>query len=129
MTLLWSYGGQDITPWAFYFSHYDPSTNLGSGQDESPYGNWEHYQNETGGALLNQFKGTLSFTKQRAIAYKLEKIWLDNLPGIPLFVGPRWSTYSSRYWTGFPTYKNPYVDPIFSTGNQVEMILLRIHHV
>jgi hypothetical protein len=44
-------------------------------------------------------------------------------------VGPRWSTYSTKYWTGFPTYKNPYVDPIYSTGQQVEQILLSLRPV
>ena len=76
--------------------------------------------------IRDRFKGTLSTGKQKQIAYKLQKIWLDNLPAVPLFVGPRWSTYSTKYWTGFPTYKNAYVDPIFNTGNQVEKILLAL---
>ena len=129
VTLLWSNGGNDITPYAYFFSHYDPSTNLGPGVDASATGNWEHFSHPTGAGLLKQFKGTLSVKKQKQIAYKLERIWLDNMPGIPLFVGPRWSTYSTKYWTGFPTYKNAYVDPIFSTGNQVEKILLTLRPV
>jgi peptide/nickel transport system substrate-binding protein len=129
VTLLWSNGANDITPYAYFFSHYDPSTNLGPGVDASTTGNWEHFSNPTGAGLLRQFKGTLSVKKQKQIAYKLERIWLDNMPGIPLFVGPRWSTYSTKYWTGFPTYKNAYVDPIFSTGNQVEKILLTLRPV
>jgi peptide/nickel transport system substrate-binding protein len=129
VTLLWSNGANDITPYAYFFSHYDPSTNLGPGVDASATGNWEHFSNPTGAGLLRQFKGTLSVKKQKQIAYKLERIWLDNMPGIPLFVGPRWSTYSTKYWTGFPTYKNAYVDPIFSTGNQVEKILLTLRPV
>jgi len=128
-TLLWSNGNNDITPYAYFFSHMDPSTNLGPGVDASATGNWEHFTSERGATLLRQFKGTLNKSKQKAIAHQLEKIWLDNLPGIPLFVGPRWSTYSTRYWTGFPTTRNAYVDPIFSTGNQVEIILLRLRHV
>jgi peptide/nickel transport system substrate-binding protein len=126
VTLLWSNGANDITPYAYFFSHYDPSTNLGPGVDASATGNWEHFTHPTGATLLRQFKGTLSVKKQKQLAYKLERIWLDNMPGIPLFVGPRWSTYSTKYWTGFPTYKNAYVDPIFSTGNQVEKILLAL---
>ena len=125
-TLLWNFGGNDITPYAYFFSHFDPSTNLGAGVDASATGNWEHYQHSDGAALLKQFKGTLSTRKQKQISYKLQKIWLDNLPAVPLFVGPRWSTYSTKYWTGFPTYKNAYVDPIFNTGNQVEKILLTL---
>ncbi len=129
VTLLWNYGAEDSTPYSYFFSHYDPSQNLGAGVDASPTGNWEHFDHPTGATLLRQFKGTLNQSKQRQIAYKLEKIWLDNLPAIPLFVGPRWSTYSTKYWTGFPTLKNPYVDPIFSTGQQVEQILLSLRPV
>jgi peptide/nickel transport system substrate-binding protein len=125
-TLLWNNGGQDITPYAYFFAHYDPSTNLGPGVDASATGNWEHYQHSQGAALLKQFKSTLSVKKQKQIAYQLQAIWLNNLPAVPLFVGPRWSTYSTKYWTGFPTYANAYVDPIFTTGNQVEKILLNL---
>jgi peptide/nickel transport system substrate-binding protein len=126
VTLLWNYGAEDITPYAYFYSHYDPSRNLGPGVDASATGNWEHFEHPSGAALLRQFKGTLNVKKQKQISYKLQKIWLDNLPAVPLFVGPRWSTYSTRYWTGFPTHKNPYVDPIFSTAQQVEKILLSL---
>jgi peptide/nickel transport system substrate-binding protein len=126
VTLLWSNGAQDMTPYAYFFSHMDPSSNLGPGVDATATGDWEHFQSTQAASLLKQFKGTLDTTKQKAIARQLETIWLDNLPGVPLFVGPRWSTYSTKYWTGFPTYKDPYVDPIFSQGSQVEVILLRL---
>jgi peptide/nickel transport system substrate-binding protein len=127
VTLLWSNGNQDITPYAYFFSHMDPSTNLGPGVDATATGNWEHSVSTKGAALLKQFKGTLDVSKQKAIAHQLEDIWLDQMPAIPLFVGPRWSTYSTKYWGGFPTYKDPYVDPVFTNGNQVEEILLRLH--
>jgi peptide/nickel transport system substrate-binding protein len=129
VTLLWNYGAEDLTPYSYFFSHYDPSTNLGAGVDASATGNWEHFEHANGAALLKQFKTTMNKKKQLQLAYRLEKIWLDNLPAVPLFVGPRWSTYSTKYWTGFPTYKNPYVDPIFSTGQQVEKILLSLRPV
>jgi len=128
-TLLWSFGGNDITPYAYFFSHYDPSTNLGPGVDASATGNWEHFTSTQGASLLKQFKATLDKSKQRKISYQLQKIWLDSMPGIPIFIGPRWSTYSTKYWTGYPTLKNPYVDPVYSTWNQVEIILLRLRHV
>jgi peptide/nickel transport system substrate-binding protein len=129
VTLLWNFGGDDVTPYAFFFSHYDPSQDVGAGNDASATGNWEHYSHPTGASLLKQFKGTLSVKKQKQIAYKLQRIWLDNMPNVPLFVGPRWSTYSTKYFTGYPTYKNPYVDPIFSTGTQAEKILLTLRPV
>ena len=59
VTLLWNYGGGDVTPYAYFYSHYDPSQNLGAGVDAVADGNWEHYSNAEGAALLKQFKGTL----------------------------------------------------------------------
>lgn len=127
VTLLWQYGAQDITPYAYFYSHYDPSQNLGAGVDSSATGNWEHYQNARGAALLRQFKGTLDQKKQLKIASELQKIFLDELPYIPLFVGPRWSTYSTKYFKGWVTWKNQYVDPIFSTTDQVWKILVTLY--
>jgi peptide/nickel transport system substrate-binding protein len=126
VTLLWTYGNQDITPWAYYYAHYDPSQNVGKGTDASATGNWEHFQNAQGATLLKQFKNTFDAAKQKQIANQLQKIFLDDLPFVPLFVGPRWSTYSTRNFVGFPSWKNQYVDPIFTTWQQVEKILLSL---
>ena len=43
---------------------------------------------------------------------------------MPLFIGPRWATYSTKYFDGL-TWKNQYVDPIYSTQQQVEQIFCR----
>ncbi len=37
------------------------------------------------------------------------------MPVIPLFIGPRWSTYSTKYFHCFTSPKNYYADPIFTT--------------
>jgi hypothetical protein len=58
---------------------------------------------------------TFAPKKQRAIATKLEKAFLQHLPIVPLFIGPRWSTYSTRYFHCFANAKNFYGDPIFTT--------------
>jgi peptide/nickel transport system substrate-binding protein len=126
VTLLWNYGSQDMTPYAYFYAHYDPSQNLGPGVDASATGNWEHFSDAQGAALLRQFKATLDPAKQKQIAYKLESIFLDKLPFVPLFIGPRWSTYSTKYFTGFPTWQNQYVDPIWTTWPQSEQILLSL---
>jgi len=128
-TLLWNYGGGDVTPYAYFYSHFDPSQNLGAGVDSSATGNWEHYSNPKGAALLNQFKHTLDPAKQKAIANQLQALFLDEFPFVPLFIGPRWSTYSTKYFDGWVTWKNQYVDPIFTTGQQVEKQLLSLRPV
>jgi peptide/nickel transport system substrate-binding protein len=126
VTLLWTYGSQDPTPWAYFYSILDPSQNVGSGNDASATGNWMHYSSAAAGSLLKQFKGTLDVTKQKQLASKLEALFLNDLPFVPIFSGPRWSTYSTKYFTGFPTWKNQYVDPIWTTWTQEEQILLSL---
>ncbi len=128
-TLLWNYGAEDLTPYRYFFSHFDPTSNLGPGVDASATGNWEHYQNAQGANLLRQFKGTLDPKKQLQISYQLQKIFLDELPYVPLFIGPRWSTYSTKYFRGWVTWNNQYVDPIFTTNEQVWKILVSLYPV
>ncbi len=36
------------------------------------------------------------------------------MPIVPLFIGPRWSTYSTKYFHCFNSPKNFYGDPIFT---------------
>jgi len=87
-----------------------------SGQDGTPTGNWAHYENSTATSLLNQWKVTLNAEKQQQIATQLQKLWLQDLPIIPLFIGPRWSTYSTKYFHCFTSPKDYYGDPIFTTA-------------
>ena len=47
---------------------------------------------------------------------RLQEIFLNELPYIPLFIGPRWSTYSTKYFHCFNSPKNFYGDPIFTTA-------------
>ena len=54
--------------------------------------------------------------KQHQIAEQLATLFLADQPIIPLFVGPRWSTYSTKYFHCFTSPKNFYGDPIFSTA-------------
>jgi hypothetical protein len=85
------------------------------GQDASPTGNWQHFQHAGATNLLNQWKVTLAEPKQKRIATQLQKLFLDTMPIVPLFIGPRWSTYSTRYFHCFCTKKNYFGDPIFTT--------------
>jgi peptide/nickel transport system substrate-binding protein len=86
-----------------------------AGQDASPTGNWPHFSNAKATTLLNQWKVTLDPKKQQTLATQLQKIFLKELPIVPLFIGPRWSTYSTKYFHCFNSPKNYYGDPIFTT--------------
>jgi peptide/nickel transport system substrate-binding protein len=128
-SLIWSNGGGDPTPYAYFFSHFDPSQVVPTGQDALAFGNFERNANAQAATVLRQFKGTLDRKKQLQAAYKLQEIFLNEFPYIPLFIGPRWSTYSTKFVTGFVNWNNQYADPIFSTQQQVEISLLSLYYV
>jgi peptide/nickel transport system substrate-binding protein len=113
-TLLWQNGSQG-SPYGFFNANLSQNSYIPSGQDASSTGNWSHTFDATATGLLNQWKATLDPKKQQAIATSLEKIWLNQLPIVPLFIGPRWSTYSTKYFHCFDSPKNFFGDPIFST--------------
>jgi peptide/nickel transport system substrate-binding protein len=113
-TLLWQNGGQG-SPFSFFNANFSNNAFVPSGQDATNTGDWEHYKSDQGTALLAQWKASLDPKKQHAIATQLEKLWLQQLPIVPLFVGPRWSTYSTRYFHCFDSPKDHFGDPIFTT--------------
>src|SRR5207237_6640989 len=113
-TLLWQ-GGSQGSPYGYFYANMSRNAYIPAGQDATATGNWEHYAHDGATKLLDQWKVTLSGPKQRQIATKLEKIFLDQMPIVPLFIGPRWSTYSTKYFHCFDTPKNFFGDPIFTT--------------
>ncbi len=113
-TLLWQNGGQG-SPYSFFNANFSNNAFVPSGQDATNTGDWEHYKSDQGTTLLNQWKTSLDVAKQKQIATQLEKLWLQNLPVIPLFVGPRWSTYSTKYFHCFDSPNDHFGDPIFTT--------------
>jgi peptide/nickel transport system substrate-binding protein len=113
-TLLWQ-GGSQGSPYGYFYANLSKNAFIPKGQDASATGNWEHFSDAAATSLLNQWKVTLNAAKQRRIATQLEKVFLQHLPIIPLFIGPRWSTYSTRYFHCFANARNFYGDPIFTT--------------
>ena len=113
-TLLWQNGSQG-SPYGYFYANLSKNAYTAPGEDGTHTGNWEHYYDTQATTLLDQWKVTLDPKKQQTIAAQLQKIWLQDLPIVPLFIGPRWSTYSTKYFHNFDTKKNFWGDPIFTT--------------
>jgi peptide/nickel transport system substrate-binding protein len=113
-TLLWQ-GGSQGSPYGYFYANLSRNAYIPPGQDATATGNWQHFQDEKATKLLDQWKVTLHPNKQRQIATQLQRVWLDKLPIVPLFIGPRWSTYSTKYFHCFCSKKNYFGDPIFTT--------------
>jgi peptide/nickel transport system substrate-binding protein len=113
-TLLWQNGSQG-SPYGYFFANLSQNAVFPSGQDSSSTGNWSHTFDPKATAPLAQWKTSLSEQKQQAAATQLEKLFLADMPIVPLFIGPRWSTYSTKYFHCFNSPTNFYGDPIFTT--------------
>ncbi len=124
-TLLWQIASRG-SPYGFFYANLSQNAFIASGTDASPTGNWEHYANAQATTLLNKWKVTLDEKKQHPIATQLQKLWLQDLPIIPVMIGARWSTYSTKYFHCFPTAGNFYADPIFTTNPDNVLLFTRI---
>ncbi|MDX6485931.1 MAG: peptide/nickel transport system substrate-binding protein [Gaiellaceae bacterium] len=124
-SLLWQNASQG-SPYGFFNSNMSQNRFTPSGQDATNTGNWAHYSNAKATTLLNQWKASLDVKKQKAIAAQLAQIFLADQPIVPLFVGPRWSTYSTKYFHCFASPKNFYGDPIFTTAPDNVLSFTRI---
>jgi peptide/nickel transport system substrate-binding protein len=118
-TLLWNTAGDTQSPYDYFKEHLDASSFIPSGRNADSTGNWEHFQSAPATQLLAKFRETTDPATQHRIAGQLEQIWLRTLPFVPLFAAPTWSTYSTRYFVGFPSARNDYVQPDFTDSDYV----------
>jgi peptide/nickel transport system substrate-binding protein len=67
--------------------------------------NYERYSNQTAWNLVKQLDKTPSTNKAayQAIMTKLQTIFLQDLPAIPLWYNGMWSMVNTQYWTNWPS--------------------------
>jgi peptide/nickel transport system substrate-binding protein len=113
-TLLWQ-GASQGSPYGYFYSNMSQNAYIPPGESGETTGNWSHFADPAATKVINKWKVTLNAAKQQKYATQLEGMFLDHQPIVPLFVGPRWSTYSTRYFHCFGNAKNFFGDPIFTT--------------
>jgi peptide/nickel transport system substrate-binding protein len=124
-TLLWQTASQ-ASPYSFFLSNLSQLKFTPSGQDATNTGNWAHISDAKSTALLNQWKSSLNPEVQQRLFAQVANRFLALQPIIPLFVGPRWSTYSTKYFHCFTSPKNFYGDPIFTSAPDNSLSFTRI---
>jgi peptide/nickel transport system substrate-binding protein len=113
VTLLWQTASW-ASPYGFFYNNMHHNTYVPSGEDAVNTGNFAHFWNQSATTLLDQWKASLDTAQQKKLATSLQKLWLQQLPVIPLFIGPQWSTYSTKYFHCFSNPNNFYAQPIFN---------------
>ena len=87
-----------------------------SGESGETTGNWLALRRCAGDDAAQQVEGDVGPAEaaedRHAAAVALPQ---TTSRSCPLFIGPRWSTYSTRYFHCYCTKKNFFGDPIFTT--------------
>lgn len=88
------------TPWTYY--QYIFQLPITENQVNT---NYERYNNATAWSLTRQLDKTPSTNPAayKATMSKLQKIFLQDLPAIPLWYNGMWSMVNTEYWTGWPS--------------------------
>lgn len=101
-----------FSPHDYFLQNISKTSYAPTGTDctLAPYNgvNYERYYSVGASALLKQFEQTTDLGRQKQIMYKVERIFLQDLPFVPTNIGALWYTYSTKHFTGWPTAQNDY---------------------
>jgi peptide/nickel transport system substrate-binding protein len=102
--------GYTPTPWSYYYSILDSTITKPIGQVDT-VGNFGRYKNAQVDSLLNQIADTTSASVQNPAFYKIENIFAQQLPLIPLFEQQDEIEFNGNTVANYPTVANAYGAP------------------
>jgi peptide/nickel transport system substrate-binding protein len=94
------------TPYDFYRGLMATETVRPLGEPAAE--NWNRFGDAEVDRLLRAFEITSDADEQRAIANRLQLLFVEHAPVIPLFPNVSWGEYSTARFTGFPSAREPY---------------------
>jgi peptide/nickel transport system substrate-binding protein len=96
----------------FYQNTMDPNTYYPIGQATPTFENIERFQNAEAKALFQQYPNATSDAERQQILNRIQQIFVENLPWIPIFYWGSYGNWSTAKATGFPTPQDPYFTPV-----------------
>ncbi|HBT39078.1 MAG: Extracellular solute-binding protein family 5 [Thermotoga sp. 50_1627] len=113
-----------VLSWANYgptvYHFYDNFMNSNNAFVGSNRGGWIDERTDE---LLAKMKQTSSLDELKSIIAELQKIVLENVPAVPLYYNPVWFIYSTKNFTGWPSEKNPYVEPRITGMDKIYLVM------
>ena len=94
------------TPYHFYRGLMGGEATAAIG--ELAHENYGRFSNKEVDETLRQFEATTDGDTRAALTRKIQSLFVENAPALPLFPGPSWGEYTSVRFTGFPDQDNPY---------------------
>lgn len=123
MCIGWSFEG--ATPYLFYRWLMSSETIKPIGVDSR--GNWHRFGSPAADAALQAFEVEADPAVQRRLSDELQRIFVQEVPAIPLYPNPSWAEYNTQRFTGFPTPDHPYADPSPNKMDRGECLLVLLN--
>lgn len=89
-----------------------------------PARNWQRWSSPELDQIIENIR-KIDFDDPKGIDYGLEfiKLFVKNMPSIPLFSYNLFTMMDQTYWTGYPTAEDPYTDPVPNWANTRYMMV------
>ena len=120
---LW-FGYTSPTPYGQYMNMMGSATVVPWGQFTMI--NFAHYGSPAADALLTEFASTNDRAQQIEAAQKLQQVFADEAPVVPLWSGLDWGIFNNEYFTGWPTPENNYSLAFPQGGVDPEQIIVML---
>ncbi|MBD3349119.1 MAG: ABC transporter substrate-binding protein [Candidatus Eisenbacteria bacterium] len=120
LSLGWSYEGP--TPYTFY--RWLMSSKTVEPVGEIAPGNWHRFASARADSVFDAFEGETDLEGQMRLAARLQRIFVEEAPAIPLYPNPSWAEFNTGRFVGFPTEDDPYADPSPNKFDRGECLLV-----
>jgi peptide/nickel transport system substrate-binding protein len=105
-------GVNPASPWSRFRDAMDDRGVPARGK--TTFWNYNRFSNPEVPALLDAAAGAKSDLEAKTALGKLDKIYRENVPVVPLMYRPfQFYEFNESNWTNFPTEENPYAPPMF----------------
>ena len=104
LAIAWSIEG--TTPYEFYrwLMHPDLVEALG----KPAVGNWHRYASVAAKPLFDELERTQDPARERQLTDRLQHLFVEEAPAIPLFPNPSWGEFNTSRFAGFPDTSAPW---------------------
>jgi peptide/nickel transport system substrate-binding protein len=117
--------GYTPDPWSYYYSLLDSTIAPAIGKADT-VGNYGRYKNSQVDSLLSQIGGTTDSATQKTAFAKIENIFTQAMPLIPLWESQDEIEFNGHFVGNIPTVSNPYGAPAVYIQPDIGWIAARL---
>jgi peptide/nickel transport system substrate-binding protein len=97
---------------SYYYDTINPNLYYPIGKATPTYQNIERFQNAEAKELFTEYPKATTDAQRQQILNRIETVFVENLPWIPMFYWGSYGNWSTARATGFPSPQNPYFSPV-----------------